>query len=187
MSRISWLSILIGAFGVMAVPGIARSEERDPLAMKPLLTLYGRNSKITKHKLLRITSADEWQSLWLEHKTGSAKRANVPWDLDVAELDFEKVMVVAVFVGEGAASLGVTSHSMSEVDGRILIRLDENSYQTGVAAGMRAFTSVRGWGILVLPRTNKELVLERDVRTLIADPPKWSEWARFPAILDKKR
>jgi hypothetical protein len=40
---------------------------------------------------------------------------------------------------------------------------------------------------VILPRSNKEVVLEHDVRNLIAEPPKWKEWARFPALEAKKR
>jgi RNA polymerase sigma factor (sigma-70 family) len=153
-----------------------------PSGVKPLLTLHGRNSKIKEPKLLRITTADEWQSLWMEHKTGSAKPKEVPDDLECTELDFDKVMAIAVFEGDGHNCRGYSSHSIAQTEGRILVRLEAHTYQSlGDSPGTQA------WGILILPRSNKEVVLQHDVRNLIADAPKWEEWTRFSALPEMKR
>jgi hypothetical protein len=133
-------------------------------------------------RLVRITTAEDWRALWMEHKTGSAEPADVPKDLEHADLDFEKVMAIAVFQGESSNCRGYSSHSIDEVEGRILVRVEAHTYQSGFDT-----PDTQAWGILVLPRSTEEVVLEHDVRGVIAAPPKWKEWARFPAIKEKKR
>src|SRR5262245_13765814 len=98
MTQLRWLVLLaVGMVGIMDAPA---QDKAEPPGEKPLLTMHGRNSKITKRKLLRITTPEEWRALWMEHKTGSAKREVVPKGLEHAELDFGKVMVLAVFEGQ---------------------------------------------------------------------------------------
>jgi hypothetical protein len=145
---------------------------------KPLLTLYGRNSKITARKVLRITSEKEWQALWMEHKTGSPNPKAPPGDLEYAELDFGKVMALAVFEGEAVNCAGYTAHSISEGRERITVRLTAHKY------GSQGKTpATQAWGILVLPRSGKEIVVERDVRSEKKGPPVWKEWQKFPPLV----
>jgi hypothetical protein len=144
---------------------------------KPLLTLYGRNSKITEMKVLRVTSEKEWKALWLEHKTGSPDPTVAPGDLEYAELDFGKVMAIAVFEGEASNCAGYTAHSISEDRERITVRLRAHSYGSAFETPV-----TQAWGILVLPRSDKEIVLERDIRSEKIDPPVWKEWKKFPPL-----
>src|SRR5262249_28675139 len=88
---------------------------------KPLLTLYGRNSKITERKVIRVTSEQELKALWMEHKTGTPDPKVHPGDLEYAELDFGKVMVIAVFEGEATNCAGYTAHSIREDRKRITV------------------------------------------------------------------
>jgi hypothetical protein len=183
MSRRRILVAVFGLIGLVIEGAEARSD--DNLATsgaKPLITLHGRNSKIRKLKLLRITTAEDWRALWMEHKTGSAKPGDVPGDLEYVELDFGQVMAVAVFEGEGINCRGYSATSITEEEGRILVRLNAHTYQSGSDTPV-----TQAWGILILPRSNKEVVLEHDVRSLIAEPPKWKEWTRFPLLPEKKR
>lgn len=171
------IALLGPVLSLIFVPGVNSEERVTPPAAKPLMTLYGRNSKIAKEKLVRITSEKEWYSLWLEHKIGSSTPKAVPGDLEFAELDFRQVMVVAVFEGKSVNCRGFPCHSISEDRERILVRLNPLMYQSGVPT-----PRTEAWGILVLPRLNKQIVVERDVRGLIDDPPKWEAWRTFPAI-----
>ena len=183
MSRCRLMTVMIGTVAISAGFVEGRPQEKaGPPASKPVLTMYGRNSKITKRKLLRITTAEDWRSLWMEHKTGSPKPKDVPGDLEYAELDFKKVMAIAVFEGEGVNCRGYTCHSIREVEGRVRFRLEAHKYQSGFPT-----PDTQAWGILVIPRSSKEVVLERDVRVLIRAPPEWKEWTRFPALQESKR
>jgi hypothetical protein len=154
---------------------IRRLRAQAEIAPKPLMSLYGRNSKITKEKLLRVTSTKEWKSLWLEHKTGRPDPKELPRDLEHVELDFEEVMVLAIFEGESSNCQGFTAHSIREDGEQIIVRVKAHNYQSGVIT-----PATQAWGILVLPRSDKEVVLELDVRALIDAPPEWKRWTTFP-------
>ena len=182
MTRFRFLVLLLVGVVLVGVSEGRSDDKADVTGTKPLITLHGRNSKIKKPKLVRITTAEAWRALWLEHQTGSAMPADVPGDLESADLDFEKVMVIAVFEGEGSNCRGYSSHSVNVVEGRIRVRVLAHTYQSGIDT-----PDTRAWGILVLLRSNKEVVLEHDVRSLLADPPKWKEWTRFPSLEEKKR
>lgn len=185
MARSTWVLIALGI-----VPTIGRysagrfADEPSASVLRPLVALDGRKSQIKKVKQLRITSADDWRALWREHQNGSAEASVSPRAFESIDLDFERVMAVAIFKGEGPVSTGVTAESIREIDGEIVIRLDEHSYQTGLAPDMAVPSKDCAWGILVLPRSNKAIVFERDVRTLIADPPEWKKLTRLPALPD---
>jgi hypothetical protein len=148
---------------------------------KPLLTLYGRNSKITAMKVLRVTSEKEWKALWMEHKTGSPDPKILPGDLEYAELDFGKGMAIAVFEGEASNCAGYSAHSISEDRERITVRLRAHQY-----GSVGATPATQAWGILVLPRSGKEIVLERDVRSHKIGPPVWKEWKKFAPLPSAK-
>lgn len=181
--RCQWLRMMFCTALVMSeVPAAWSQEKAEAQGDKPLLTMYGRNSKITKPRFLRITSADDWRALWLEHKTGSAKPDDLPGDLEYAELDFEKVMAIALFQGEGCNCRGFTSHAIKEDEGQVLVRLKTHWYQSGPET-----PDTQAWGILVLPRSTKEVILEHNVASTIGAPPVWEQWKRFPELPAKKR
>jgi hypothetical protein len=180
---------ILGMMVLIAVVPVGHSQQKaDPTDVKPLLVLYGRNSKIKKPKLLRITADEQWRALWMEHKTGSPKPQDVARELEYAELNFESVTAIAVFEGEGVCTVGVTPNSIKEVNGRIVVRLEANFFQTNIAHGISDCLIAQPWGIIVLPRSNKEIILERaDYLRSIAEPPEWKESTRFPALTEKKR
>jgi hypothetical protein len=183
MLRYLFLVVMLGTVGMLLGVPYGRSDEKvDASSVKPLITLYGRNSRIKERKLVRITTAEDWRALWREHKAGSTKPMDVPGDMEYAELDFENIMAIAVFEGSGINCRGYSSHSINEVEGRLLVRVRAHSYQSGEDT-----PATQAWGILILPRSAKEVVLEHDVRYLIDEPPKWKEWARFPALEAKNR
>jgi hypothetical protein len=173
--RPTFMTSALGTLTVMLFCDVGgRADDKaGPIGVKPLMTLYGSDSKITKSKTLRVTTTKEWDALWNEHR-GDSKTDRFSLDLD-----FEKVMVIAIFGGEGFGEHYFTSQSIVEANDRITIRIDANTYQWGYSPDAKA---LRPWGILVLPRSNKKLVLESDMRGLIADPPKWKEWTSFPAM-----
>jgi hypothetical protein len=64
----------------------------------------------------------------MEQKTGSRDPKVPPADLEYAELDFGKVMAIAVFEGEAVNCAGYTAHSISEDRERITVRLEAHKY-----------------------------------------------------------
>jgi hypothetical protein len=146
----------------------------------PLMTLYGKHSGIKEPKLVRITSEKEWNDLWSAHQTAPSDRRIC--DLNDLRFDFNQVMVIAVFQGDGAFCRGYEFHSITEDQRRIVLRVHPLYFQLmpAVAARGGKLLGSQAWGVFVLPQSNKAIVLERDDRAMITSPPKWVRWTTFP-------
>jgi len=147
--------------------------------IKPLVTLDGEHSRITKQKLLRITSAKEWEALWKEH-IGSPKSKKRVAGLDTVQLDFSKVMAVAIFDGSAFACTGYKVYAIKELDNQLVMQVQVKSFQTITDSTLDHPSEA--WGIVIVPHSNKEIILEQDVNTSLGYPPIWNVWKKFPAI-----
>jgi hypothetical protein len=185
-------ALAVAALNVLEVnsaPEVKRTE------IKPLVTMHGGHSKITKQRILRITSKEEWEAVWLEHRTGSKDKRDTPTGFDYVDVDFERFMVIAVFWPNRDNCGGFTADSINEDGARITIRLDDHSYQTAVIisndnpdGGLASLDTDYGpWGVLVLPKSEKEIILELDERAHIRDPAKWTKWKTISPAFPQKR
>jgi RNA polymerase sigma-70 factor (ECF subfamily) len=154
-------------------------DEKPPV--KPIVALHGEHSKIVKEKLLRITTADDWAALWIEHNYGAEflEKADRSAEQSV-ELSFDKVMAIAVFEGTGRQNYGFVVDSIIENDEKILVRIKKLSYSV-----VGDPPPCEAWGVFVVPKSDKEVIVELDARTTRTGPAKWKEWKKFPAITDK--
>jgi hypothetical protein len=125
------------------------------------------NSRIDRREFHRIESDDAWIALWRRHAGTGAPPA----------VDFSKSMVIAVFRGESWNSRGVGVASVGEDDEKFRIRCGDRFYQT-----MGGADQVKPYGLFVLPRSAKPVILESNKQSLIGDMPIWEEDAR----LDRK-
>jgi hypothetical protein len=183
------------AVAVLNVLEVNSAPEIKRTAIKPLLTMHGGHSKITKQRILRITSKEEWEALWLEHRTGNKDRRDTPTGFDYVDVDFERFMVIAVFWPNRDNCGGFTADSISEGDTRITIRLDDHGYQTAVIfsnenpdGGLTSLHTDYGpWGVLILPKSEKEIILELDERDHIRDPAAWKRWKTIAATSPQKK
>ena len=151
-------------------------EEKEK-AVKPLLALDGRESKNTKAGYHRIESSEAWKALWLRHNTGTEKPDKIPVAMPQAEVDFSRCMVVAVFQGKGELCDGYKVHSVLETDENITVRIQARYF----AVGETTAPKTAAWGIFVLPRSTKRLLVELDTKSDKIDPPKWTKVAEFKA------
>ena len=151
-------------------------------ALKPLQSLHGRYSKIVQPKLLRITTDDEWRSLWAEHTGGEAEPAAG------INPDFRQEMVIAIFEGSGSLCSGFDVDSIAETSDCITIRVHRFGFQVtlSTSADSSAWTS-QAWGIFILPRSDKKIVLEQDKNPHFNRPPQWVKWKTLPAISSPDR
>ena len=128
---------------------------------------------------MRVVNERDWQSLWSEHQFGKSKEA-AGNDVRV-EFDFSHVIVIAVFQGKGILCCGYKLDSILETKDRLTLRVRALYYQLSPTADSKHLTS-SGWGVFVIPRSDKQIVLEQDVRLLVNDPPKWKKWTTISAI-----
>ncbi len=154
-----------GAHAVMA--SSIRALERQKGARRPLAIVaswHGDKSGIDAATHLRIGSAEEFAGLWKRHSEAKAP-----------DVDFKDSMVIAIFQGKGWNSGGVSAEAQED-DAQIVVRYNDLSYQT-----MGGGNEVTAWGIFVLPRSTKAVIVEDNVQGLIGHPPVWKERARFGA------
>jgi hypothetical protein len=153
-----------------------QGEEKEKV-VKPLLALDGRESKNIKAGYHRIESPEAWNALWLRHNTGTEKPEKVPVTMPKAEVDFGRCMVVAVFDGKRNNCDGFKMHSVLESDEQITVRIQGRYFATA----RDEVQKTAAWGIFVLPRSTKRLLIELDTRSDKVDPPKWTKVAEFKA------
>ena len=173
------LLFLVGVAGsclVLPWSSTTQGEEKEK-AVKPLLALDGRESKNTKAGYHRIESPEAWKALWLRHNTGTEKPDKIPVTMPQAEVDFSRCMIVAVFQGKEELCDGYKVHSVLETNDNITVRIQARSF----AVGDTTVPKTAAWGIFVLPRSTKQLLVELDTKSDKSDPPKWTKVAEFKA------
>lgn len=132
-----------------------------------------------------VSAAENWRAFWTKFAGAGqslpetrAGRPSVALDPAAPEIDFSKALAVVVLGGDRSNSSGFTRYGVWEDAERMLLRVRDNSYQTGGRFG--GAVRVRPYGLFVVPRTGKKIVVEMNVQRYIAGPPRWK------AILDVK-
>ena len=94
--------------------------------------MTGADSRVTTRGCRRITSPDDWQGTWQEHKAGIKKDSyDLFYDkLALPLIDFDQYMVIAIFRGNDIDSAGIEVVSMSEDESQLSIRFKDKGYQT---------------------------------------------------------
>jgi hypothetical protein len=149
-------------------------------ARPPVVSFYGPLSAITERQYLLITSRDEFVKVWERHMGDRAVNLLSHGNGVIApRIDFERYMVVAHFRGESFNCNGDLA-SYETLDDRVRIRFDAMTFQTSAGFGERdPGERVTPYGIWVIPRTDKAIVLEENTQGLIGGEPVWTERMRF--------
>jgi hypothetical protein len=165
-------------FVISSALAVASTSAQDlPKKLKPVFVYTGIDSKQTKQSFTRCTSQKEWQARWQEHRGAEEKndRCRCP------EIDFDSFMVVVIFHGKSDCNDGLEIVSTVEEKDCVRVRFKPMWYQI---AG-RGDYDTQSYVFCVLPRSQKAIVFEEDVKSIIADPPKWKEQAKLPAVEKK--
>jgi hypothetical protein len=150
---------------------LALDEKEKELRGKPLEVgkrLSGEDSKIKKRRCVRITSTDEWKKLWNSH---AGENDGLP------EIDFSKHMAVGVFHGKGWNCDGIALRHALDCEDAIELFVRGRYYQTG-PEGKR----VTPYGIYVIPKSLKKLIVKEDCQGLIGAPPVWKIVGEFHPV-----
>ncbi len=160
--------------------GPATVEDNAHQTTRPLVTLTGADSHVKERSYYRITSEDEWITIWQRYKGAKESKGYDLFcnPLGLPNIDFEKCMVIAVLQGSGWNSAGLTAVAVLEAKDGIVLRFRDKFYQTGGPHGGGKQVAV--YGFFVLPRSNKTVVLEENVQNYKGRPPVWQERARLP-------
>jgi hypothetical protein len=176
----SWI-VLAGLVAPLLVPSAGESRK-----VTPVLLWTGAGSKQTEALFARAASQRDWQAIWHRHMA----RDRDTDDRTCPEVDFGSYLVVALFPGAERIRLS----EVVEAAGCVRVRFQLGS-QVAFLPGWKVIKVITddpddsdGKGnptgrflFLVLPRSNRVLVVEEDVSGRIGGPAVWKERARFPA------
>lgn len=170
--------MMLGA--AMGLAGQAAQIAQAP-GKVPFVSWTGPHSAIQESRYARVRDQKDWEKLWLEH-TGQPAPAGVGVPAG-PEIDFGRCEVVACFRGKSKNSNGERVMAIDDLTEFVRIRFDSASYQT---ASFQPGVEDRGvdcvpFGIWLVERTNKAIVVEENVQSVIGAPPVWREQKRFPA------
>ena len=176
--RATLVLLAAAAAAAALLPSVLAQEAAPPAkSQKPFVTWWGPDSRITKREFIRVTDGDQWRTLWARHM--DLKDAGGFYGPPIPEIDFTQCMVVGVFEGWQTNTRGLTAVSVTEEEERVVLRYDwqSRSYQTS-----EMVDRVTPFGIFVLPRSGKPLVIEVDTNGLKDRGPSWKERARFERL-----
>lgn len=149
----------------------------------PYVVMSGADSHITAPNCLRITSESQWDTTWLEHMGWDKKQTYDKYynRFGIPVIDFNKCMVIAVFLGETWNRAGISVIFIQEGNDQIVLGFDLKTYQV-----MESGDQVNPYGFFVLPRSSKQVLLQINDQSLpsrnIKEPPVWKDYYHFPAL-----
>lgn len=170
------------AFATAALTGLLALADRkagEP-RIRPFVTWSGPDSAVQEPFFARAKNEEEWTKIWEKHQGTPARRNNIQQPF-IPQIDFDQCTLVAIFQGAGYNSNGVIVSEIIEEPDRIVFRYDESTYQ--VAFGLndkpQELPKVHAYGLFVLPKTSKPIVLQENRQNLKDEPAKWTERAKL--------
>ncbi|MCA9285991.1 MAG: hypothetical protein KDA22_12280 [Phycisphaerales bacterium] len=171
-------AIVLGALA-FAAPA---PQQRAEMAVPVLVKWTGARSAIEQPRVERIADPERWVAVWKEHRGDGIEKNARNWPV-WPEVDFERCMVLCIFGGRSTNTDGWNIESVADRGADLLVRYDAMTFQTASFGGEPDHgASTSPYGIFVLPRSAKPIVMEENVQGLIGRPPVWKEKHRFPAL-----
>jgi len=176
--------VLVGAFASFG------DHHAEPATVE--LMLSGDDSAIAEAAQQLVASQEDWDALWARHlgpdaidpETGEVSPA-------APDVDFDTQLVVAVFIGRGSTSSGLKLTSYTSEDDQLTIRFLNRSYQTTMRGRKsdengeaereweERYGSISAYGFFLLSRSDREIVLVQELRSMAGGEPRLIERARF--------
>lgn len=182
MRRHLGITVVVAACGLLGLAGlIGQGAGPAPESRPAAVTIAGSYSKVTKHRVERITTPQRWKDVWKEHMGDRAEKGALGWDRWPL-IDFDRYMVVAVFAGTATNIEAWEVESVVDLPDVLRVRYDAVSFQTASFGGEDKGSATTPYGFFILPRSARELVMEENVQNLIGKPPLWKEKHRFPPV-----
>ncbi len=176
------IAALLLAFPV-ANPRCLPGVQPDPAAIrqhKPLVQWIGEDSARDVPGTLLVTTPEGWVRLWAEHRSAAGDDPARPW------VDFDQVAVLALFAGRTTQCRGEGVYAIDEFEDHVRVRCWSMTYGVGLGPGAdveKLTRPVNPFGMFVLPRIDKPIVIERRLyehKLAPGEPePAWTEVTRF--------
>ncbi len=178
--RIVFLMALVTA-GLLTWSQCGRDASRVPASgrnIEPVRVWTGPDSGVSEQGYFLVHTPEEWERIWLAHLQAMERRPNEAQDR-TPRINFRKRLIVVLFHGNSFNNSGLAVEEVSERHDRIVLRYDEVSFQTDYVS-----VPTQAYAFVVLPRTEKSIVIEENVCPFIGGTP---EWARRATLEPGKR
>jgi hypothetical protein len=169
--------LLIGVAGLAATAADRPGAGDD--AGRPLLVLSGPQAAAEEPGVWLCSSqevlGETWQAMMPEGALPDPTNVGVP------VVDFDTCEAILIAGGAGRNASGYRVVEVLEDDGAVTVRIQRASYQTAGPGG--GGVDVSPWALVLIPRTDKTIVVEEDTHRLKDEPPNWVERAAFPGLI----
>ena len=154
---------------------------------RPLAVISGDDSHITQASFRRVETDAAWQRLWLDH-LGLGEDTIYRPKLDV---DLARCTVVAIFDGRTFNRTGMKVDSVARAGGELVVRYRDVTFQTssGFTSAPSLLTDppnagggavpVTPFAFVVLPKTDRPIIVEEDLHRIKGGPPLWKQVAKL--------
>lgn len=178
--RRTLLATLALAASAAALAGLARLQPQREGERPACVAWSGPDSKITARRFERIRDEQTWLKVWGDHAGQDETNLHFIWQT-APRIDFARFEVVACFRGTAVNSNGERVVGLEDTGGGLRIRFEGAWYQTASFDGSGGARASVPYGIWVIDRTDKPIIVEENVQGLIGHPPDWKEQKRFAA------
>lgn len=174
------LSLALGAAALSGLLALADWRGGSETKIRPYVSWSGPDSKVKERSFARAHNEDEWTKIWEQNTGAAAKRDHVQRPF-VPHVDFDQCTLIAIFQGAGVNSNGVVVSEIIDEPDRIVLRYEESSYQVafGFNEQPKELPQVYPYGLFVVPKTTKPIVLEENTQGLKDQPNKWTQRAKL--------
>jgi hypothetical protein len=162
-----FVGLLFGLTGNAAGPSLSS------IAPKVLVAISGTDSHVVTPSCKLITNSADWARVWSDHLGTTVDDYYRP----LMEVDFDHCMLVALFRGEERHIRRIEIEAQVETADAIVIRFGELGYQT--MDSDKEGPLQRAYAFVIIPKTEKAIIVEGRLVPLGPVPRVWESWARL--------
>jgi hypothetical protein len=175
--------VVSSALSIVLFIGLAAMSERKTAPTKeflPAVQFVGHDSKVTSPRFVLLKDDAAWSALWAEH-TGADAAITPPTRHATPKVDFARFMVVGAFGGARTNTDGEIVSSVVDSEDALRIRYEASTFQTasGFSGEVDSGVKTSPFGLWVIERTDKPIVIEQGTRGLKSSPIEWKQVTRF--------
>ncbi len=147
--------------------------EHSSAPVRPAMTLSGPMSRMPSKRFYLLDTQERLNRVWQRHSGQDGFHSQNP-----APNIFEgETMALMIFGGPSSNSNGISISAVDDLGDKVRVRYGHFSFQTAGPDG--GGVHCNPWGLVVLPVTDKPIVIERDTNNIIGEDPKWEEQTRL--------
>lgn len=169
----------LASAGLLIAIVAAEDAPPAPVEHAAAVQFIGQSSRITQPSFELIRDEASWAWLWARH-TGAQAQAVPPTRHAAPVIDFSRFMVIGAFNGTATNTDGLVARSISTDETSVRVRFETSSFQTAsFGPGPDHGVTTTCYGLWVIDRSDKPIIIEEGVQQLKDAPVQWSEVKRF--------